>query len=84
MDYDFSGLCFNQLERLAKRLAAINKSFIKEYDLALGVINNEQANDHYNETMIEVGDLFRDQISKTEITYTETMNKVQRCLRKYL
>ena len=30
MDYDFSGLCSDQLEKLTKRLQSLNKSFVKE------------------------------------------------------
>ena len=84
MDYDFSGLCSDQLEKLTKRLQSLNKSFVKEYKLALNVINNSVANDHRSETMIEIEDLLRDQIGKTEIFYTETFIKVQRSLGKYL
>lgn len=84
MDYDFSGLCADQLEKLAKRLISLNKSFVKEYKLALNVINNPKSNDHQNETFTEVEDLLHDQVGKTEIFYTETLNKIQRVLSKYL
>lgn len=84
MDYDFSGLCSDQLEKLAKRLYSLNKSFVKEYKLALNVINNAKANDHRNETFTEVEDLLRDQVGKTEVFYTETLNKIQRVLGKHL
>lgn len=84
MDYDFSGLCSDQLEKLTKRLQSLNKAFVKEYKLALNVINNPKANEKRSETMIEIEDLLRDQIGKTEIFYTETLNKVQRSLSKYL
>lgn len=84
MDYDFSGLCADQLEKLTKRLQSLNKAFVKEYKLALNVINNSVANEHRSETLIEIEDLLRDQIGKTEIFYTETLNKVQRSLSKYL
>ena len=84
MDYDFSVLCNDQIEKLAKRLESLNKSFVKEYKLALGVINNQETNDHYNEIIVEVEDLLRDQVNKSSIFYTETLNKVQRVLSKYL
>jgi hypothetical protein len=84
MDYDFSGLCSDQLEKLAKRLQSLNKSFVKEYKMALNVINNPVANEKRSETLVEIEDLLRDQIGKSEIFYTETLNKVQRCLSKYL
>ena len=84
MDYDFSGLCADQLEKLKKRLEALNKSFVKEYKFALNIINNPVANEHRSETFIEVEDLLRDQVGKCEIFYTETLNKVQRALGKHL
>ena len=84
MDYDFSGVCADQLEKLKKRLEALNKAYIKEYKLALNVINNPIANEHRGETIIEVEDLLRDQVAKCEIFYTETLNKVQRVLAKHL
>lgn len=84
MDYDFSGLCADQLEKLKKRLESLNKSFIKEYKLALNVINNPVANEKHGEIFVEVEDFLRDQVSKCEIFYTETLNKVQRALAKHL
>lgn len=84
MDYDFSGLCADQLEKLRKRLEGFNKSIIKEYQMALNIINDAQTNDNRSEINVEVQDLLRDQVSKCQIFYTETMNKVQRALSKYL
>lgn len=84
MDFDFSGLCADQLDKLKKRLQSLNKSFVKEYKLALNVINNPSANEHRNETFLQVEDFLRDQVGKCEIFYTETFNKIQRELAKYL
>jgi hypothetical protein len=84
MDYDFSGLCADQLEKLAKRLTSLNKSFVKEYKMALNVINNAKANEHRSETLVAIEDHLRDQVGKTEIFYTETLNKIQRELGKHL
>ena len=84
MDYDFSILCVDQLEKLRKRLVSFNKAITKEYEMALSVINNSETNEHRGEIMIQVQDLLNDQVSKTEIFYTETFNKVQRSLGKYL
>lgn len=84
MDYDFSSLSSDQLEKLAKRLTSLNKSFMKEYKMALNIINNAQANEHRSETFVEVEDLLRDQVGKCEIFYTETLNKIQKALSKYL
>ena len=84
MDYDFSGLCSDQIEKLTKRLESLHKSFLKDYYLALNVINNSKANDNREEIFIEVSDLLHDQVSKSAIFYTETLNKVQRVLSKHL
>ena len=84
MDYDFSGLCADQLEKLGKRLASINKAFVKEYRMALNVINNPKANEHGLSIFTEVEDLLRDQVGKSEIFYTETFNKIQAVLGRHL
>lgn len=84
MDYDFSGLCSDQLFDLEKRLSSINKRFVKEYKLSLNVINNPMANEKRGEIMVSVEDLLRDVVGKTQIFYTEALNKVQRELVKYL
>lgn len=84
MDYDFSGLCLDQLDKLKKRLQSFNKAIVKEYKMALNIINNAKANEHRSETFAEIEDLLRDQMGKCEIFYTETMNKIQRALGKNL
>lgn len=84
MEYDFSTLCADQLEKLKKRLESVNKSFIKEYKLALNVINSSSANDRRGEIFSEVETLLHDQVKKSEIFYTETLNKVQRALTQHL
>jgi hypothetical protein len=84
MDYDFSGLCKDQLEKLAKRLTSLNKSFVREYKIALNVINNHIEMEHRSQTIVEVDDIMRDVSGKCEIFYTEALNKIQRVLRKHL
>ena len=80
MDYDFSGLCADQVEKLDKRLTSLKKAFIKEYMVALNVINNSRANDNRDAIKIELDDLFNDTANKASIFYTECMNKVKRIL----
>jgi hypothetical protein len=84
MDYDFSGLCSDQLEKLQKCLISLNKSFVKEYKIALNVINNAIEHEHRSETIIEIEDLLRDVSGKCETFYTESLNKIQRVLGKHL
>lgn len=84
MDYDFSNLCTDQTEKLAKRLESLNKSFIKDYKFALSIINNQKANEHRGEIMQEIEDILRDQVNKSVIFYIESLNKVQHSLSKHL
>lgn len=84
MDYDFSGLCADQLFKLEKRLTSLNKTFVKEYKLALNVINSKETNDNRGEIITEVEDSLRDVVGKSQVFYTEALNKVQRALSKYL
>jgi len=60
MEYDFSGLCADQLEKLRKRLESLNKLFVKEYKIALNVINNPAQHEHRGEIMVGVEDQLRD------------------------
>lgn len=84
MDYDFSGLCADHLEKLNKRLSSLNKSFVKEYKLGLNIINHPKQNECRNEILTEIEDALREVIAKAEIFYTEALNKVQRSLGKHL
>jgi hypothetical protein len=84
MEYNFSSLCSDQIERLLKKLEASNKSFISEYKMALNVINSHNLNSRWDEVMEEVHCLMDAQVKHWEATYTETLNKVQRALTKYL
>lgn len=80
MDYDFSGLCADQVEKLEKRLQSLKKSFIKEYMIGLNIINNTNANENRGTIKTQIDDLFNDVANKAAIFYTECMNKVQRVL----
>ncbi len=84
MDYDFSSLCADQIEKLDKRLKSLNKACLKEYKVALNVINNPKENEHRGETVASVEDLLNDVANKCQIFYTENMNKIQRELAKHL
>lgn len=84
MDYDFSGLCADQVERLDKRLESLKKSFVKDYAFALNIINNPIANDKRSEIRVQVEDILNDVAKKASIFYVEAMNKVQRVLREHV
>lgn len=80
MDYDFSQLCADQIEKLVKRLESLKKSYLKEYMVALRVVNHANVNDNIETISVQVDDLFRDEIRKSNILWIECMNKVQRLL----
>lgn len=84
MDYDFSNMCADQITKLDKRIEALGKAFVKDYHLALDVINHSVANERRGEIMQEVDDLLRDTRNKSVIFFTECMNKVQRALIKHM
>lgn len=80
MEYDFSGLCADQIEKLEKRLSSLKKAFTKDYAIALHIINNKHANDNEGIIKIAIDDIFNDVANKASIFYTECMNKIQRLL----
>lgn len=80
MDYDFSGLCGDQIEKVGKRLDALKKAFIKEYMIALNIINCSKANDKRDEIKTQIEDILSDTANKSSIFYTECMNKVIKLL----
>lgn len=84
MDYDFTCMCADQLERLEKRLESLKKSFIKEYKIALNVINNPIANEKRSEIMFDVETIFKDTASATKSIYAASMNKVMGVLKRDL
>lgn len=84
MDYDFSKLCADQLDKLEKRLVSLKKSFVKDYMVALQVINNHEANKCMGEIKQKIEDLINDEIKKSTIFWTECMNKTQRELGAHL
>jgi hypothetical protein len=84
MEYDFSGLCADQLFILEKRLESFKKACLKEYVMALNVVNNPDEQEHRGETKVELDDIFNDASKRAQLVYTEAMNKVQRVLSKYL
>lgn len=84
MEYDFSGLCADQLEKLEKKLTSIQKANIKEYCITLNVLNIPKEQEARGATKQELNDIFNDVNAKLSIIYTEALNKVQRVLRKNL
>lgn len=84
MEYDFSGLCADQLFVLEKRLESFKKAVIKEYVMTLNVVNNPIEQDHRGETKIDIENVLNDTAKRCAIIYTESMNRVQRILGRHL
>lgn len=84
MNYDFSKLCANQLEMLEKRLKSLKKKSLSEYETALSVINNYNANQKSVEIEQEIDDLLNDTINRTNAIYTECLNKIQRVIGSHI
>lgn len=76
MEYDFYGLCDDQNEKLAKRLAALHKSFIKDYMFALNIINDPKANEKRPDIKTALEEALFTAISKATVAYKECSHKV--------
>lgn len=77
MDYNFSGLCGDQMEKLGKRLESLSKAFIKEYVVALNVINNERAIENKAEIVITLENVLHDKVEETKIGFARCLNEIQ-------
>lgn len=84
MDYDFYGLCDDQNEKLAKRLASLHKAFIKEYMFALNIINHPKANEQRPEIKTALEEALFTAVSKATVAYKECSHKVIAIMEKYL
>lgn len=84
MDYDFYGLCDDQGEKLKKRLAALQKAFIKEYIFAMNIINNPQANTERPEIVAGLEDALFTAFNKADVAFQECSHKVIEIMRKHL
>lgn len=84
MDYDFSGLCGDQLDKLQRRLESLSKAFMKEYVLALNVINNNNVMEHKAEIFIAIENVLHDQAEEAAIRYSRTLNVVQGIMKEWI
>lgn len=76
MEYDFYGLCDDQNEKLAKRLSALHKAFMKEYMFALNIINSPKANEKRPDIKTAIDEALFTAISKATVAYKECSHKV--------
>ena len=81
MNYDFSILCNEQREKLSKRLESLNKSYLKEYLIALNVINVSQdtAQDR-NVLYLQARDILENQVSRCEVIYQKAFCEIMELL----
>lgn len=84
MDYDFSGLCADQIETLGKRLTSLHKKFMNEYLISLNVINNENANEHRGELINDIMGIQSDLHKTVSQLGVQSANKIQAVLKRYL
>jgi len=77
MEYDFSGLCGDQLELVEKKLTYMNKEFIKDYMNVICIINNKNANENLDKIEIILSDLLNDTSKKSGSFYIECMKKIK-------
>jgi hypothetical protein len=84
MDYDFASLAVDQIDKIQKRLKSLNKSFIKEYKVALNVINNAVEREHRTDTIMEIEDILNAVAIKCEVVYRDALAKSHNVLERYL
>jgi hypothetical protein len=84
MDYDFSNLALSQLETLRKKLESAKKVFIKEYFLAIQVINSENLKEDYKELRERMEVVLDGAAQKSRIAFTQALNDISDSLLKRL
>jgi hypothetical protein len=76
MDYDFYGLCDDQGEKFKKRLASLQKAFLKEYMFALNIINDSKANEMRQEIKSALDDALFTAMNKADVAFKECSHKI--------
>lgn len=84
MEYNFSSISVDAINDVEKKLAKVCVNVISDINNFIHVLNKKQIVDKKGEINTVISDIFRDQIKKTALEFTETMNKVQRALAQYL
>ncbi len=84
MEYNFASLSVDLISDLDKKLNKLKKDFVEDVNNFIRVLNDEDAKQNLSEMNTVLFDLFNDEIKKTVISFTGTMNKVQTSLRQYL
>lgn len=84
MEYNFSELSVNTIEKTEKQLTSLKKKFVKELNLALGVIRNQVTDDQIDLISTKVSDAWNDEMNRQICMMTECMNKIQKSITSIL
>jgi len=84
MEYNFSTLAADNLEKIESRFTKLSKSILKEYLLALSVINSESVNKNWETIELTISDIFHDSVHKSLINWTQSLKLIEELLGKYL
>lgn len=84
MEYDFYGLTADHTIKLKKRLESLNKTFMKEYFLALKVINSPEIHEKWGEIAVALEDKLQTAATKAEIAYRGHLNDLVTAIERYL
>lgn len=84
MDYNFSCISADTLTDIDKKLSRSCKKVVDDISNFLIILNDKEVSERKNELLIDVANIFNDQLRVTTLQFTETLNKVQRVLAQYL
>jgi hypothetical protein len=84
MEYDFQTLFNDQLDKLDKKLTSFNKSIVKEYKIALNVINSKNEQENRNENFDKIQILLSDALCKSHGSYNKIFDNIEEILKRYL
>lgn len=84
MEYNFTTLATDNLEKLETRFTKLSKLILKEYYLALEVINNRKVNDHFDEIEIQLLDIFHDAVHQSLSVWSTALKQVEIILDNHL
>lgn len=84
MEYNFSSISVDAIESITKKTDKVCESLVNDINNFIRVLNNQEVIKLQSEINMEIGDILSDQVKNITIQFTQTMNKVQSVLNKYL
>lgn len=84
MEYNFSSISVDAIESMGKKAEKVCENLIGDINNFIRVLNNQEVIKLQSEINMEIGDILSDQVKNITIQFTQTMNKVQSVLNKYL